>query len=79
MLRDRLVTLLASRSGLGLCVRCAAAQLGVAHKSAHEAALKVEALAGFRRAYDSCAECGKLRIVVSTYRPPLTVAAREHS
>lgn len=65
VLRDRLVVLLTARSGRALCVRCAATQLGVPHKSAHEAALKVEALAGFRRGYAPCAECGKLRIVLA--------------
>ena len=77
MLRDRLVALLASRPGRAICVRCTAARLGVAHNSAHEAALKVESVAGFRRAYATCPECGKLRIVlVATDLPG--VAAGEH-
>lgn len=77
VLRERLVALLTSRSGRALCVRCAATHLGVPHKSAHEAALKVEALAGFRRGYAPCAECGKLRIVLAVGDIAPVVAAEE--
>ena len=79
LLRDRLVALLMSRSGRSICARCAATELGVAHKSAHEAALKVEALSGFRRAYAPCGECGKLRITLVDTGAPLTAATQEHA
>jgi hypothetical protein len=79
LLRDRLVMLLTSRSGRAICVRCAAAQLGVAHKSAHEAALKVEALPGFRRGYARCAECRKLRIALVDTGAPLAAATQEQA
>ena len=79
MLRDRLVALLTAHAGRAVCVRCAATQLGVAHKAAHEAALKLEARAGFRRGYASCSECGKLRIVLAALGGPAIIATREPS
>ena len=79
MLRDRLVTLLTTHAGQAVCVRCAATRLGVAHKAAHEAALKVEARAGFRRAYASCSRCGKLRIVLVAGGGPAVRGTREQA
>jgi hypothetical protein len=78
VLRDRLVALLTSRPGRALCARCAARALGVAHKTAHEAALKVESLAGVRRAYATCTDCAKLRIVLATTGETVTATVQEH-
>ncbi|MBI1735578.1 MAG: hypothetical protein HYR51_10420 [Candidatus Rokubacteria bacterium] len=63
-LRERVITLLASQPRREVCVSCIARALGVAHKSAHEATLKLEASAAFHRRYAVCAVCGKTRIVV---------------
>ena len=63
-LRERVVALLASQPDRELCVSCIARALGVMHKSAHEATLKLEASAAFNRRYAICAVCGKTRIVV---------------
>ena len=63
-LREKVVALLASQPGREVCVSCIARALGAAHKSAHEATLKLEASAEFQRRYAICAVCGKTRLVV---------------
>jgi ribosomal protein L34E len=63
ILRQRVVALLRSRPGEPLCVSCVAQHLGVRHKNAHEAMLKLEAHRGFHRAYGQCSTCGKTRMV----------------
>lgn len=62
--RQEVVALLASQPGRELCVSCIARAIGVTHKSAHEATLKLEAAPAFNRRYAACAVCGKTRIVV---------------
>lgn len=70
-LKDRVIALLVSRPGDGLCGSCLARMLGVPHKSAHEAALKLEARPGFNRGYGQCSVCDKYRIVtVRRSEPP---------
>jgi hypothetical protein len=64
-LRDRISALLRQHPGKELCAACIAVALDVRHKSAHQAALKLEASTGFRRQYGRCAECGKTRLVAS--------------
>jgi hypothetical protein len=62
-LKERVIELLHSRAGEDVCVGCIARALGVPHKSAHEAMLKLEAQSGFRRRYGRCVACDKTRIV----------------
>jgi hypothetical protein len=64
-LRERMMALLTARPGLELCAGCIAEELGVRHKSAHQAALKLEAARGFRRQYGRCAACGKTRLIAT--------------
>jgi hypothetical protein len=66
MLRNRVMDLLVNRPSERLCAACMATILGVPHKSAHEAALKLEALPAFRRHYGRCSRCGKTRIVAGS-------------
>jgi hypothetical protein len=68
-LRDRITALLRARAGKEICSACIARALGVRHKSAHQAALKLEASASFRRQYGWCSECGKTRLVASALAP----------
>jgi hypothetical protein len=63
VLKSRVMDLLVNRPAQPLCASCMASMLGVPHKAAHEAALKLEALPAFRRHYGRCSECGKTRIV----------------
>lgn len=64
-LRERITSLLQSQPGRELCAACIARELDVKHKSAHQAALKLEASRGFRRQYGRCATCGKTRLVAT--------------
>jgi hypothetical protein len=64
-LRDRITTLLRRETGKELCSACIARALDVRHKSAHQAALKLEASAAFRRQYGRCSGCGKTRLVAA--------------
>jgi hypothetical protein len=64
LLKDRVMALLQSLAPQRLCAACLSALLAVPHKSAHEAALKVEAVPTYRRRYARCSRCGKTRIVV---------------
>ncbi len=64
-LRDRITALLMKEAGKELCSACIAASLGVKHKSAHQAALKLEASTMFRRQYGRCSACGKTRLVAA--------------
>lgn len=64
-LRGRITSLLRAEPGRELCAACIARELGVKHKSAHQAALKLEASRGFRRQYGRCALCGKTRLVAT--------------
>ena len=68
--REKVLALLASQPDRELCVSCLARALGVMHKSAHEATLKLEASAAFQRRYAACAVCGKTRIVVGKLSAP---------
>lgn len=64
-IRDRITSLLRAQPGRELCAACIARELGVKHKSAHQAALKLEASRGFQRRYGLCAGCGKTRLVAA--------------
>ncbi len=80
IMRERVVSLLQSRPGEPLCASCVAGQLGVRHKNAHEAMLKLEAHGGFRRAYGQCSACDKTRmvsVVVPTRKPAPTASEGE--
>ncbi|MBI2202242.1 MAG: hypothetical protein HYU41_00035 [Candidatus Rokubacteria bacterium] len=76
ILRQRVISLMQSRPGERLCASCVAEQLGVRHKNAHEAMLKLEAHLGFRRGYGRCSACDKTRMVsgVAPDRAPAPTA-----
>ncbi|MBI2216272.1 MAG: hypothetical protein HYU51_03150 [Candidatus Rokubacteria bacterium] len=68
-LRDRITALLRTRTGEEFCAACIAKMLDVRHKSAHQAALKLEASVAFRRQYGRCSTCGKTRLVATALGP----------
>jgi hypothetical protein len=63
-LRERVLAILNNGTGQPLCARCLSGRVEAPHKVVHEAGLKIEAMADYLRAYGTCAECGKMRVVI---------------
>jgi ribosomal protein L34E len=74
-LSERVLEVLRSSAGRDQCIGCIAHAVGVPHKRAHDAMLKLEAHRGFTRSYGKCSICGKTRIVATIYPEPMRAVA----